>query len=144
MPENNILLTRLTQNSKQTTGILLVHNSTTDYVRFSTIELPWLNNKKMISCIPPGTYTAKKIKSYSFGWCIQILDVPNRTAILIHAGNFYTNTKGCILVGEHFGKINKDSEIDISNSRKSVKKLLTYFPSEKPFTITIRTAISIK
>jgi hypothetical protein len=137
----NILLTHLTVNSKQTTGCLIVHDSFQDHVRFATIELPWLNNKPFVSCISPGTYKAVKIHSNTFGWCIHILTVPNRSGILIHAGNFYTNTKGCILVGKHFSYINTDNQIDISNSKESLKILTTFFIPEIIFNITIQPTI---
>ncbi len=81
----NILLTRLTGNSKQTTGSLIVHDVFKTHAQFATIELPWLNNESFISCIPPGTYKASKILSPTFGWCIQILNIPKRTNILLHS-----------------------------------------------------------
>jgi len=141
----NILLTRLTGNSKQTTGYLIVHDIFKTHAQFATIELPWLNNEPFISCIPPGTYKASKILSPTFGWCIQILNVPNRTNILLHNGNFYTNTKGCIIVGKLFAKINIDLQTDISNSRQAIKQLTSYFKPNQIFNITIQKAIvSIK
>ena len=140
----NILLTRLTGNSKQTTGSLIVHDVFKTHAQFATIELPWLNNEPFISCIPPGTYKAKKILSSTFGWCIQILDVPNRTNILLHSGNFYTNTKGCIIVGKSFAKINKDSQIDINHSKKALQQLTSYFSTDIIFNITIQPTIHNK
>jgi len=137
----NILLTRLTGNSKQTTGSLIVHDVFKTHAQFATIELPWLNNIPFISCVPSGTYKAKKVFSSTFGWCIQILNVPNRTNILLHYGNFYTNTKGCILVGKSFANINNDSQIDISNSRQVIKQLASYFKPNQIFNITIQKAI---
>jgi len=136
-----LLLTRLTGNSKQTTGSLIVHDNIKNHARFTTIELPWLNNKPTISCIPLGTYQAKKILSPTFGWCIHILNVPNRSDILIHYGNFYTNTKGCILIGKIFFHINDDLQIDITNTREALKELNSYFTPNKIFNITIQQAI---
>ena len=137
----NILLTRLTGNSKQTTGSLIVHDVFKTHAQFATIELPWLNNHPFISCIPSGTYKAKKILSSTFGWCIQIFNVPNRTNILLHSGNFYTNTKGCILIGKIFFHINDDLQIDITNTRAALKELNSYFTPNKIFNITIQQAI---
>ena len=142
MHQNNILLTRLTTNSKQTTGSIIVHDNFKNHARFTSLELPWLNNQNNISCIPPGTYKAKKVLSPTFGWCIQILNVPNRTGILLHFGNYYTNTKGCILIGESFAHINKDSQIDITASRKAMKKLTSYFTPNQIFDITIQKEIT--
>lgn len=134
----SILLTRLAGSNKQTIGNLIVHDVFNTHAQFVTIELPWLNNSPFTSCIPIGFYKAKIISSPTFGWCIKILNVPNRTNILLHYGNFYTNTKGCILVGDSFAKINNDSQIDITNSRNAIKRLLSYFPKNQVFNIIIR------
>ena len=144
MQQNNILLIRLTTNSKQTTGLIIVQDDEKNLARFSTLELPWLNNKPFISCIPPGTYKAKKILSQTFGWCIHILNVPNRSGILLHYGNFYTNTKGCILVGDSFAKINNDLQVDITNSRKSMQQLNLFFSTNQIFNITIQDIVISK
>ena len=138
---NNILLTRLTGNSKQTTGSLIVHGNIKNHARFTTIELPYLANKPFVSCIPSGNYKAKKVLSQTFGWCIQILNVPNRSGILLHYGNFYTNSKGCILIGKIFFHINDDLQIDITNTREALKELNSYFTPNKIFNITIQQAI---
>lgn len=142
MPHSKkLLLTRLTGNSKQTTGFLIVHDVFKTHAQFVTIELSWLNNSRNISCIPPGIYKAQKIYSKQFGWCIHILNVPNRSAILIHYGNYYTNTKGCILVGSTFAKINNDNQIDVTNSCKSINKLTSYFTPNEVFEIIIQPAL---
>ncbi len=141
MQQNNILLTRLTGNSKQTTGSLIVHGNIKNHARFTTIELPYLANKPFVSCIPSGNYKAKKVISQTFGWCIQILNVPNRSGILLHYGNFYTNSKGCILIGESFSHINADKQVDITNSRKSIVRLTSFFTPNQIFNITIQPAI---
>jgi len=57
--------------------------------------------------------------------------------LLIHFGNFYTNSKGCVLIGKNFKYINKDKQIDITSSKKSLKKLTSYFLPNIPFNITI-------
>lgn len=67
-----------------------------------TLELPWANNEPNKSCIPKGEYLCKKVISPHRGEVYQVMDVPNRTAILIHKGNWTTDSLGCILVGEQF------------------------------------------
>ena len=67
--------------------------------RIVTLELPWLGNQHDISCIPYGTYQAKRINSPHFGEVFEICNVPNREHILIHKGNVPSDTKGCILLG---------------------------------------------
>lgn len=100
-----------------------------------TLELPWLDNIKFRSCIPTGVYWVEKRWSWKFKNHFHILDVPNRTWILIHAGNFYTQTSGCILVGDDLTYINRDKYIDIYNSRKTLKKLYKLLPQSFKLTI---------
>ena len=62
-----------------------------------TIELPWLNNQRRISCIPEGRYRLQKRYSLKFKWHIKVLDVKGRSGILIHAANdALKELKGCI------------------------------------------------
>lgn len=75
-----------------------------------TIELPWNDNKKSISCIPQGLYNLIPYNSKKYPNVFKLLNVPGRSDILIHVGNyacevtvgngtFQTDTEGCILVG---------------------------------------------
>lgn len=63
-----------------------------------TIELPWRENKKRISCVPEGTYVLRRRYSEKFKWHYALLDVPNRSCILIHpANNAQKELQGCIV-----------------------------------------------
>ena len=65
-----------------------------------TLELPWKDNERMVSCIPLGSYQLEISWSQRFGRpMIRVLNVPGRDGILIHPGNTDANTEGCILVG---------------------------------------------
>ena len=62
-----------------------------------TIELPWFNNAKNVSCIPEGKYELSKFYSIKFGSVIQVLNVQDRDAILIHPANDASKElRGCI------------------------------------------------
>ena len=62
-----------------------------------TIELPWLNNKPQVSCIPEGEYTVEKRYNAHNGRHFMIRHVPGRELILIHAANnALQELKGCI------------------------------------------------
>lgn len=62
-----------------------------------TIELPWKANRAQVSCIPEGEYFMVKRYSKKFGWHLQVLDVPNRSLILMHpANNAVLELRGCI------------------------------------------------
>ena len=55
--------------------------------------------RKTFPRIPAGVYHCGKYPSKKFGLRYHVRDVPERTYILIHAGNFVRDTHGCILLG---------------------------------------------
>jgi hypothetical protein len=62
-----------------------------------SIELPWKNNQARVSCIPEGRYELVKRWSLKFGRHLQVLNVSQRSFILIHPANDATRElKGCI------------------------------------------------
>lgn len=70
----------------------------------NTLELPWLGNRRSVSCIPAGTYTAHRRFSPKHGYDVfELQGVPDRDHIEIHIGNYVSgpqvDSEGCILVG---------------------------------------------
>ena len=62
-----------------------------------TIELPWLQNKPKVSCIPEGAYYVEKRYSPHLGRHLLVTHVPGRELILIHAANnALQELEGCI------------------------------------------------
>jgi hypothetical protein len=62
-----------------------------------TIELPWKENQKKVSCIPEGKYFIKKLYSKKFQWHLEVFDVQHRSLILFHpANNALQELNGCI------------------------------------------------
>jgi hypothetical protein len=100
-----------------------------------TLELPYKDNAKNISCIPPTTYIGRKHLSQKNGNVISIGNVIGRTGIQIHTGNYTRQIAGCILVGDSVKFLDGDNIPDVTNSRKTLKELLTKLPNE--FTIKI-------
>lgn len=96
-----------------------------------TMELPWKDNQKDISCIPVGTYPVELFHSIKFGKCFKIQGVPGRDAILIHKGNYNRDTHGCILPGKDFADLDKDGNQDITASGATVDLLVKYFEMYK-------------
>ena len=83
-----------------------------------TVERPWLNNKPTVSCIPEGTYPCQPRKYYRGGYeAIEVLDVPDRSYILIHRGNTMDDLAGCIAPGMDLGYVNK--KWAVTNSREA-------------------------
>lgn len=70
-----------------------------------TIELPWRDNRRNVSCIPEGRYRLQWSRTRRFKMALRLLDVPGRSGILIHAANdAATELQGCIApVTKHTG-----------------------------------------
>ena len=94
-----------------------------------TLELPDLDNQKNISCIPSGIYQAKKRfspgKKYEV---IEYINVPNRTYIQIHKGNFTRQLLGCQAVGDSIKFVDNDDILDVTNSETTFEKLMSLLP----------------
>ena len=96
----NLLLIRDEFTDKSTLGKLFLNGE----MFCQTLELPYLDNQRSISCIPEGEYkvrlrTAKESSSRDY-LHLLVQDVEGRSYILVHIGNFPKDTKGCILVGQ--------------------------------------------
>lgn len=89
-----------------------------------TLELPWLNNRQDISCIPEGAYPYKTYESPRHGTVLLILDVEGRTMIEIHSGNYTKQILGCILAGDSVKWLDADYIPDVTNSVNTLKKIL--------------------
>lgn len=91
-----------------------------------TLELPWKGNESQISCIPEGVYNYRVAPSPSRGRNVIWIDkVVGRSAIQIHEGNYTSQIKGCILVGDGVKDMNGDSIPDVTNSVNTFNKLLS-------------------
>jgi len=63
----------------------------------STIELPWKDNQKRVSCIPEGEYFIEKRYSRKYQWHLEVKQVPQRSHILFHPANDASKElQGCI------------------------------------------------
>lgn len=131
----NLIVKRTFSNEKQTIGQGHVIDNDRALFSFATLELPWLDNEVRKSCIPPGDYDVVKRYSGKFGNHFHITNVPDRSYILIHSGNYHTQILGCLLAGSSFKDINGDGVTDVVNSGKTINKLLDILPDEFKLTI---------
>lgn len=121
-----ILLERVLESNKQTLGDFYILDDLDHVIEhFRSLELPYLNNRRRVSCIPLGKYIAKKHISPKFGECLWLQDVEGRSEILVHAGNFHTQILGCILIGLSLSDINGDGYLDVTSSRVAMSKLMS-------------------
>jgi hypothetical protein len=97
---------------------------------FYTLELPWNDNQRMVSCIPEGEYNVHKMepnkKRAYFYFCV--MNVPGRDSILFHPGNYTRQILGCILPGKTLKDLDKDNIIDITDTTATLKKLTDILP----------------
>jgi len=118
-----LVIERNQENKYQTIGSAQLLDNKSLLFEFYTLELPWRNNERNISRIPDNHYKGVKHQSPKFGNSILIQDVPNRSEILIHAGNFNYDTLGCILVGKSLKDINNDGLLDVTDSVDTITNL---------------------
>ena len=95
----NLLLIRDTFSKESTIGELFINGERI----CDTLENPWQDNQRNISCIPEGVYPVRlrlPRESASRDYLhLLVEDVENRSYILFHRGNTAKDTRGCILVG---------------------------------------------
>ena len=133
-------LFRLKRSDQGTEGLLVESD-----FNCRTLELPWRDNRRQISCIPPGEYEVEIRLSNKYGRVYWVRRVPNRTYILIHSGNyagdkskgFKSHVMGCILLGKKSGYLG--GQVAILNSRIAVRAFMEHMNYE-PFMLRIQEA----
>lgn len=128
MSNISVKIKRFEWTLKQTLGELMIKKQGIVVYACKTLELAWNGNEKQKSCIPPGRYDVKKRYSTKYKDHFHVLDVPNRSYILIHQGNYYADTLGCILVGKEHSDIDGDGERDVTSSRNTMNELNNILP----------------
>lgn len=91
---------------------------------FKTLELPWRDNKRNMSCIPAGEYNVdymERSASGKYRGCFHVKNVPGRSEILIHSGNVSAHTRGCIIVGGKTGELS--GQPAVLNSMSALREL---------------------
>lgn len=130
-------LTRGMATGKETLGTMVCTNST-NTLALQTLELPDLHNMPNISCIPKGNYRVMKTFSLThFRWMYEILNVPNRTGVRFDVANYYYQLNGCIAIGMNLIDINKDGQLDTSQSTEANVAFEKFF-NNKEFILTIK------
>jgi len=115
---------RYFSNDKQTQSIFLLSKEGEPLCRGYMLELPWRENESNVSCIPPGEYCLKPRFTDDRGHHFMFVNVPDRTYILIHSGNYNHDTHGCLLPGTGFTDINEDGLLDVVSSREKLNQLV--------------------
>jgi len=112
-----------------------------------TLELPWRNNQRSVSCIPEGEYHVTKenpiphddpntkdidesggriFRPYVH---FRLHSVPSRSGILIHSGVIPAHSQGCILVGSRFKDYDSEAP-SLAESSVKLKYMAETLPKE--------------
>lgn len=132
---NPVTLQRHHSDDQGTAGVLTVGK-----LRLHTLELPWADNKPQVSCIPVGRYHCAVRQSPRFGAVYHVQNVPGRSYILIHSGNYAgakpykSHVLGCILLGKRAGIM--DGQRAVLLSRPAVREFMDLMQG-KPFELEI-------
>jgi hypothetical protein len=103
--------------------------------KVQTIELPWVDNEKRISCIPAGLYLCQ-LGMYNKGGypAYEIMNVPDRSEIKIHIANYLKDILGCIGLG-----LTRDATVPaVWNSKKAFNQFMDYLDGDPFFELDIR------
>ncbi|MAE81172.1 MAG: hypothetical protein CMB80_00445, partial [Flammeovirgaceae bacterium] len=89
---------------------------------------------------PPGRYILKERESEKYGehWQVKVKggEIPGRSHILIHHGNYKRDIKGCILVGRDHIDIDGDRLRDVTSSKSTMERIHQYLTRDNtPLTI---------
>ena len=137
--KRTVEIIRTVSGDKQTLGIMRVlEPDGWPLFTLKCLELPWLDNKRRVSCIPVGVYKLAKVAAtaaipYPHLW---IYPVKGRDSIKIHKGNYHFDILGCVLPGLTHTDLNNDGLLDVANSEKALKKLMDALPDETTITIS--------
>lgn len=126
-----LTLVRLRENEWGTQGVLLDDKKPICV----TMERPWLNNQTDISCVPVGEFQVRRGKFPKHGETFEVI-VPNRVAILLHKGNVYTNSNGCIILGTGYGWLNR--QLAVIDSGSAFTNFMAYMAGENEFKLIVR------
>lgn len=116
-----------------------------DDVAFYTLELPDLDNKPMVSCIPLPKPHYKCEFTYSEHFpegSYQVMNVPGRVGIRFHSGNYAgsvidgykSDVLGCIILGTEENFV--DKQLAVQHSKDAVKAFESALGKE-PFLLEI-------
>ena len=103
-----------------------------------TLERPWRNNQRNISCIPKGGYVCLKKDSPKFGKTYEVQKVEGRSHILFHKGNIADDTHGCIILGEMYEPLNEKNAV--LSSGKAFKEFMSRLEGSNGFALKIEEA----
>jgi hypothetical protein len=121
----DVYINRMLTDDQGTIGILAVPSF--EWSCFIN-ELPDRNNERNFSRIPEGTYQVAYVDSKKHGGVYLVQNVPGRSAILMHSGNYAGDTRknwrsdvlGCLEFGSRVVIMNNQRAVANSRSTRDI------------------------
>ena len=95
---------------------------------------------------PDGDYIIRRVNSPKYGETFEVTNVPGRTHILIHWGNWEENSLGCTILGESYDPLRKkDGEMKngVAYSKKAFREFMDRMKGCDEALLRVRTRIVI-
>jgi len=127
-----LTLLRLNKSQTEPTQGVVFYNG---IARWVTLELPWLDDRPAVSCIPEGVYELEHWSSPKHPDAFEVKAVPGRADILIHTGNVPSDTKGCIIIGKCY----LSDKAGVAQSHLAMDELLAALSYDQSIKLTIET-----
>ena len=103
-----------------------------------TVELPYRDNRRNVSCVPQGTYDLVLEYSPRFGrYLWELKGVPNRSECKIHPANEAKQLNGCIAPGAQYFDLDGDGVSGVSGSRYALNRINLFMGADTIAKITI-------
>lgn len=118
MDEINKIVIYRDYQEKQTAGQAYLESyKGTRFFEFKTLELPFLWNRPMESCVIANTYPLIFEFSGKFGrYLYELYGTPGRSECKFHTANYVREMNGCIAPGKYHTDMDNDGIIDVANS----------------------------
>lgn len=103
-----------------------------------SMELPWKDNERSVSCIPEGTYEVNLTYSQRFQRDLYILShVNDRDGIRIHPANYPRELEGCIALGNTYSDTGEKHLVSSGSAVKALHKVM----GGEPFKLIIQRGV---
>jgi len=111
-----------------------------------TIEQPWRDNRRFVSCIPDGEYFLIPYHSPKYGEVVAFTNADDvvayqheanegdRYACLVHGANWSSQLQGCVALGQNISwgtHSGLRANIMVTNSKGTLKKMLPKLINQK-------------
>ena len=128
-PLPTLHLHRQEHRADRTLGHLRLYDASGG-VRFEgwALEPPWRGNRRGVSSIPCGLYDLAHRTTARRGRHLLVLGTAPRTYILLHAGNWPRDTRGCILPGLKRADLDGDRVPEVASSRVALGRIVAALP----------------